>query len=662
MKNCEMSCAGMSSAGLDTQHAVASIFKRLPRYMQDKFMGTVSSQLDSGQPIRFSQLSQFVQHEARVENSFLGQLVGHHASREPKQPPLSARPFRKATINAVQSQVKENSVNPPPPTSASTCVCCSLPQALWKCDKFKRQSETERRALVNEKRLCYNCLGSHVARNCRSTSKCRVCQKRHHTLLHRDANSSETKPELAHSVSVERETGAGDNAHVMSVALNSEPVDTQGNDSHDIAANALESKRQDVRLKVVPMKVWGSHGKQIEIYAFLDEGSDSWLCSERLRKQLQIQGQSVQYSLSTIKGTDSYAGLRINLSVQVLNETTVINETSVPSLPRLQRSIPSSGDGVRYSSVLHGVSLPILDGGCIDSLIGADVPEAHRTIEYRLSQSQGPNAVRSPLGWSLVGPTGQVRENELVPFNVNFVQSNNVLLHRQLQKMYNADFVGKERESDIAVSVHDRKALSIMKKSVVKVDSQHQIALPWRSGDSRLPNNKYVAEKRMACLKEKLGRVPKLRQQHREKINEYLELGYARKISHNELAHTPRTWYIPHHATGEKFRVVFDCAAKCRGTSLNDCLLQGPDQTSTLLGVLLRFRCYRIVELHIQRACSTKSVWNLKTVIACDSFGGHTVIRAVHRRSIRCSFMCLAPPLHLARAVLHCVKQLLITR
>ena len=60
MKNCEMSCAGMSSAGLDTKHTVASIFKRLPRYMQDKFMATVSSQLHAGHPILFSQLSQFV--------------------------------------------------------------------------------------------------------------------------------------------------------------------------------------------------------------------------------------------------------------------------------------------------------------------------------------------------------------------------------------------------------------------------------------------------------------------------------------------------------------------------------------------------------------------------------------------------------------------------
>jgi len=52
-----------------------------------------------------------------------------------------------------------------------------------------------------------------------------------------------------------------------------------------------------------------------------------------------------------------------------------------------------------------------------------------------------------------------------------------------------------------------------------------------------------------------------------------------------------RVWYIPHHscnASGE-FRVVHDCAAKF-GTSLNENLLQGPDLTNTLLGVLLRYR------------------------------------------------------------------------
>ena len=54
-------------------------------------------------------------------------------------------------------------------------------------------------------------------------------------------------------------------------------------------------------------------------------------------------------------------------------------------------------------------------------------------------------------------------------------------------------------------------------------------------------------------------------------------------------------WYFPHHAVFHpqkpgKIRFVFDCSANYRGTSLNDQLLQGPDLTNSLVGVITRFR------------------------------------------------------------------------
>ncbi len=78
-------------------------------------------------------------------------------------------------------------------------------------------------------------------------------------------------------------------------------------------------------------------------------------------------------------------------------------------------------------------------------------------------------------------------------------------------------------------------------------------------------------------------------------MNDLLKKGYAEKVPDKQLYRRDgRLWYIPHHGIYHKrkgkIRVVFDCTSTFRGTSLNSELLQGPDLTNTLLGVLLRFR------------------------------------------------------------------------
>ena len=85
--------------------------------------------------------------------------------------------------------------------------------------------------------------------------------------------------------------------------------------------------------------------------------------------------------------------------------------------------------------MLQGISLPEVSGG-IKLLIGADIPEAHRILEYRISQVGGPNAVRTMLGCSLDSPTNKRLSIQISEFRVNFVRSESFLFHEQMQRIY----------------------------------------------------------------------------------------------------------------------------------------------------------------------------------------------------------------------------------
>eukprot|EP00057_Strongylocentrotus_purpuratus_P004328 XP_003728480.2 PREDICTED: uncharacterized protein LOC593649 [Strongylocentrotus purpuratus] len=80
---------------------------------------------------------------------------------------------------------------------------------------------------------------------------------------------------------------------------------------------------------------------------------------------------------------------------------------------------------------------------------------------------------------------------------------------------------------------------------------------------------------------------------YQEGIADLVRKGYAETVTDESSDKT--CWYLPHHPVHnpkkpDKLRIVFDCAAKHKGISLNDVVLQGPDLTNNLQGVLLKFR------------------------------------------------------------------------
>ena len=104
-----------------------------------------------------------------------------------------------------------------------------------------------------------------------------------------------------------------------------------------------------------------------------------------------------------------------------------------------------------------------------------------------------------------------------------------------------------------------------------------------------------LAESRLRFLEKRFRRNEQLFEKYKTTVNGYISKGHARKIPIEELPTKGKNvWYLPHHPVfhprkPEKTRVVFDCTAKFRGTSLNDQLLQRPDLNNNLVGVLMRF-------------------------------------------------------------------------
>ena len=267
-------------------------------------------------------------------------------------------------------------------------------------------------------------------------------------------------------------------------------------------------------------------------------------------------------------------------------------------LPDISGSIPFAAEISQYD-YLTGIDIPSIENNEIELIIGMRTPELHIFSEIRHGGSLGPWAGRTPLGWVLFGPEHNISE----PAH-NVSDSHVCLLTTQkLEKFSDAicpcqfEHVDLYTGSEVCLSsADDERALKLIENSCKLQDGHYSISLPWRDGCPILPNNYSVALSRLRGLGRRLVKDPETLSHYKEKIDGMIRSGHALEVSQSSHDNNleGRVWYIPHHCIGKKFRVVFDCSSSFDGTTLNQQLLQGPDNTSTLIGVLLRFRLHPV--------------------------------------------------------------------
>ena len=172
-----------------------------------------------------------------------------------------------------------------------------------------------------------------------------------------------------------------------------------------------------------------------------------------------------------------------------------------------------------------------------------------------------------------------------------------LLSPNQVSRMITLDF--NEREIDAKpLSNEDQRFRKIARKGTrihQRDDGHYVMPLPLKKEYLELPNSKELALNRLMKLKRRLMIDDKFRRDYSTFMREIIANGFAEQVLTNETSvENKYVWYIPHHGVYHKkkgkIRVVFDCSAVCNGHSLNQHLLQGPDLTNNLTGILRRLR------------------------------------------------------------------------
>jgi hypothetical protein len=158
--------------------------------------------------------------------------------------------------------------------------------------------------------------------------------------------------------------------------------------------------------------------------------------------------------------------------------------------------------------------------------------------------------------------------------------------------MFEMDFSESTYGQSLGMSLEDKKALSIMEESLEVVDSHYQLDLPF-CDKLDFPNNRGLAERRLNSLKaEVLKKDADLHDIKESTTSTRAMLPRSTKVKVKIFRQRKETFGISPIIQSFILKNQGLCltVAKYEDMSLNDQLLQGPDLTNKLIGVLFRFR------------------------------------------------------------------------
>jgi hypothetical protein len=257
---------------------------------------------------------------------------------------------------------------------------CSIVGSFSNCNQGNIMSNNKDYASI----AC-NPLSSHTC----SQQQCRICHKRHHTLLHIDKQNQ--------AVNANRTT-----TNNSSPAVTKGKTSAEGNTYHTFKGKP----RNHVILATAVVEVGGKTGHYVPCRALLDDGSETHFITEKCVQHLKLPRTQRHTSIQGISNVNT--AIQHSISLHLRSRHRLAHNTRLCSLNNITGTTPPTRLDISTWKIPTDINLAdkyFNQPGGIDLLIGADIFYKMLQPGRQTRPGDYPVLQETVLGWTVAGRT-----------------------------------------------------------------------------------------------------------------------------------------------------------------------------------------------------------------------------------------------------------------
>ncbi|XP_069361070.1 uncharacterized protein [Maniola hyperantus] len=421
------------------------------------------------------------------------------------------------------------------------CQYCRGDHKLINCKDFAKMDYNTRHDFVRTSRLCFNCMGqNHPVFSCRQSSRCRVCRRKHHSLLHPQATenveSEKVESEKVESEKVESEKIESKNVEFSDNGVFVSSATTSQSDIVTCCSNVHSQVLLATALAKVESRTGGT---DLVVRCLLDQGSTASLISESTVQALGLRKIPNKTYISGIGNQDheSLASMyMVEFRLKSIHDPEYTLVVKAHVLSKLTSFLPFKKATVQLCPDLIGLKLadPKFDTpNKIDLLLGADV-YSQILIDGLIKGPPGfPLAQNTQLGWILSGQIhsglqeseAQQENNIVVSMHI---QSNENNLLRKFWELESDDVCSKEK----MLTDDGRRCEEIFTNTLTRGDcGRCVVKLPSRDDNPTCKKGGFELQKWASSSKEFIEKIGKGRGEREAEVrrSKKLEIGTGKE-------------------------------------------------------------------------------------------------------------------------------------